>query len=80
MDWMDDGTNGWMEKASRKTTTTSFTICNAQRKEFCRNVTNNALLFCQLILMVCHFSTIQQAGGPPRTLHLNFTAGGPCSS
>jgi hypothetical protein len=24
MDWMDDGTDGW--KASRKTTTTSFTI------------------------------------------------------
>jgi hypothetical protein len=47
----------------------------AQREEFCRNVANNALLFCQLILMVCH-STIQQAGGHPRTLHLNFTAGG----
>ncbi len=28
--WMDDGTDGWMDgwKASRKTTTTSFTICN----------------------------------------------------
>jgi len=31
--WMDDETNGWMdeshdEKASLKTTTTSFTICN----------------------------------------------------
>jgi hypothetical protein len=25
---MDDGTDGWMEKASRKTTTMSFTICN----------------------------------------------------
>jgi hypothetical protein len=25
---MDDGTDGWMKKASRKTTRTSFTICN----------------------------------------------------
>jgi hypothetical protein len=25
---MDDGMDGWMEKASRKTTTTSFTKCN----------------------------------------------------
>ncbi len=33
--WMDglddDGTNGWMEKNSRKTTTTSFTICNSDQ-------------------------------------------------
>jgi hypothetical protein len=28
MDLMDDGMNGWMEKASQKTTMTSFTICN----------------------------------------------------
>jgi len=32
MPWMDDRTNGWtghmMKKTSRKTTTTSFTICN----------------------------------------------------
>jgi hypothetical protein len=27
-DGTDDGTNGWMEKTSQKTTTTSFTICN----------------------------------------------------
>jgi hypothetical protein len=27
---MDDGTKGWMEKASRKTTATSFTICNVK--------------------------------------------------
>jgi hypothetical protein len=25
--WMDDKTDRWMEKASQKTTTTSFTIC-----------------------------------------------------
>jgi hypothetical protein len=25
---MDDGMDGWKEKASRKMTTTSFTICN----------------------------------------------------
>jgi hypothetical protein len=28
---MDDGTDGWMEKASRKTTTMSFTICNERK-------------------------------------------------
>jgi len=27
-DGTDDGTNGWMEKTSQKTTATSFTICN----------------------------------------------------
>ncbi len=26
--WMTERMNGWIEKASRKTTTTSFTICN----------------------------------------------------
>ncbi len=34
MDWMDDGTNGWMKKASRKTTMTSFTICNNPKFSF----------------------------------------------
>jgi hypothetical protein len=31
--WMDDGTDGWMEKALQKTTTTSFTICNLSELE-----------------------------------------------
>jgi hypothetical protein len=30
--WMDDRTNGWMVKASRKMTTTSFTISNNESK------------------------------------------------
>jgi hypothetical protein len=33
--WMDDGMDGWMdgsrEKASRKITTTSFTVCNRNK-------------------------------------------------
>jgi hypothetical protein len=29
---MDDGTDGWMQKASRKMTTMSFTICNNESK------------------------------------------------
>ncbi len=28
MEWMDHMIDGWMEKASQKTTMTSFTICN----------------------------------------------------
>ncbi len=35
LDWMDDGMDGWMEKASQKTTTTSFTICNISLKTLC---------------------------------------------
>jgi hypothetical protein len=33
-EWMTGRMNGWMEKASRKTTTTSFTICNSSLKDF----------------------------------------------
>jgi hypothetical protein len=28
MEWMDDRTDGWMEKVSRNMTMMSFTICN----------------------------------------------------
>jgi hypothetical protein len=63
MDWMDDGTNRWMEKNSRKTTTTSFTICNSDQmlhKKKKSNIAhhNNTRALCEVVTVEMMISSL----------------------